>query len=57
MAICCTEGLVPVRKLGVAGFLLFLNIFLPGFGTIFSGCCAKKEEKDKEEELEKLKEN
>ena len=57
MAICCTEGLVPVRKLGVAGFLLFLNIFLPGFGTIFSGCCAKKDEKDKEEELEKLKEN
>ena len=49
------EGLVPVRKPGVAGFLLFINIFIPGFGTIISGCCAKKDDKNKEDEEENLK--
>jgi hypothetical protein len=43
------EGLFHVRKPEIAGFLLFINIFLPRFGTILSARCADKD-KDKEEE-------
>lgn len=39
---CCSEGLVPVRSPCRASLLCFVNIILPGFGTIISACCASQ---------------
>ena len=38
---CCVNGLAPVKGVCAAVLLCFLNIILPGFGTIVSGCMVK----------------
>jgi hypothetical protein len=38
---CCVNGLAPVKSVCGAVMLCFINIILPGFGTILSGCTVK----------------
>ena len=35
---CYSESMAPVRNIFLAIFLLFMNILVPGFGTVLSGC-------------------
>jgi hypothetical protein len=39
---CCNEGLASIESPCLAIFCLIINLFLPGFGTIFSACCAQE---------------
>ena len=41
---CCDKSMSPVQSVPLAVFLAFLNLILPGTGTIFSACCAKKKD-------------
>ena len=38
---CLSDGLAPVKGKCVCYLILFVNILLPGFGTMISACVAE----------------
>ena len=51
---CCVDGLAPIKGTCTAVMLCFLNIILPGFGTIISGCIEKSSDPNADSDVKKV---